>query len=109
MGILLECSAEGVRDMAWRTIPCHQHRVESYRAMGGLRMRAEVILCCAHHTLLIGDVDSLGGKGMGFAKFYFNEGESIAAPRDEIDFADGRFVAPVNDAIGLQHQPQRRD
>ena len=70
--------------------------------MGMLRMRLQVMLCCAHHTLLVSRMDRLGGIGVQSAGFYFDECQCAPAFGDEIDLAHGCFIAHGENAVALQ-------
>ena len=71
-------------------------------------MRGEVMLCRLHHTALVVGVDCFRRFRKGFARLHLDKHYRFSAFGDEVNLPTRRFVAPREDAVRLQLQPQPR-
>jgi len=84
---------EGLLDMGAPFARGNENDVEAGRAVGQFRMLAQKHLGGDGDTGLLARQNGPSGLFMGFPAFDLDEGQMVAAPRYEIDFAAFGFVA----------------
>ena len=82
----------------------HQHDIETRGQRRKIRAMGEEMLQGTGDAQLLPRRERLAGAGEIGARFDLDRGKNAAAAGDEIDLADGRFVALRQDAIAFETQ-----
>src|SRR5258708_11558071 len=94
----------GIADMTRQAAFRHQHDVEAQRQSGMLRMRGEELLEGARDPAPLPRRDRLARRRQAVARLDLDRREDAAAPRDDVDLADGDPIAARQDAVAAQTQ-----
>lgn len=99
-----------MHNMGWRATPgCHQHRIETQRILAKLRVRCKIILRRVDNALLIVAMDGFRRVARRCSRFHFDKRDRAAALCDKVYLAARGFVAPRQNTVSLQLQPERGD
>lgn len=100
--LVTKAGAPGVLDVPWPAARDEGDGVEAPIILAEVRAAGHPKLGGAGDALLGFRRYGIAGGGMGFAGFYFDEGDDVFARCDEVDFASGVSDTAGKDAIAFQ-------
>ncbi len=93
--------------MPWQLARRKENHVEAERGVCEFRVAHEVILRGADYALPVDGAERLRLDSSTLARLDLDEYRHTETARDEVDLADRRLEAPLDDSIELELQEQR--